>query len=104
MWRLDVPIPITIARCRLTQELLVERVERCSCASGLGLQGERWITVGDQQEGVGTYAVVPADHALDVVKQRAGVAPSEQNREPGEDGCEEHADREDDQHDVVGYR
>jgi hypothetical protein len=34
-----------------------------------GLQAEWRVAVGDQEEGVGRDAVVPADHALDEVEQ-----------------------------------
>jgi hypothetical protein len=39
------------------------------CSVQLGLEAERRVAVGDQQEGVGADTVVPADHALDVVEE-----------------------------------
>jgi hypothetical protein len=40
----------------------------------LGLQSEGRVAVGDQKEGVGSDAVVPADHALDELEEGARIA------------------------------
>jgi hypothetical protein len=53
-------------------------------------------------EGVGAHPVVPADHALDEVEQRARVVAGEEDREPGDDRGDQRADGEEEQHDVVG--
>jgi hypothetical protein len=69
-----------------------------------GVKAEWRVAIGDEQEGVGPDTVVPADHALDEVKQRAWVTAGEENREPGHDGGEERGDRKSDEQDVVGDR
>jgi hypothetical protein len=68
------------------------------------VEAEWRVAIGDEQEGVGPDAVVPADYAFDEVKQRAWVATGGQDREPGHDGGKERGDREEEEHDVVGDR
>src|ERR1035437_1961164 len=52
------------------------------------LQAEGWGPGWDQEERVGRYAAVPADHPLDELEHGRRVAAGEQDREPGEDGGE----------------
>jgi len=53
---------------------------------------------------VGPDPVLPANHALDLVEQRARVTAGEEDREPRADGGQKRADRQEEQHDVVGDR
>src|ERR1700744_4046520 len=69
-----------------------------------GVQAERRVAVGDQQEGIRRDAVVPPEHALDEVKQRPRVTTREEDRKPGDDGGDQRTDREEEEHDVVRDR
>src|SRR5207302_10829154 len=65
---------------------------------------ERWIPIGDQEEGVGNDAVVPADHALDELEKSPGIPAGEQDGEPRDDRHEQRRDLQEEQHDVVRDR
>src|SRR6266516_1653390 len=68
-------------------------------ASRAQLEGR--VAVGDEDQRVADDAVVPPEHALDVVEYRARIAAAEEDRKPRPDDGEERYDVQEEEHDVV---
>src|SRR6476660_3198359 len=67
----------------------------------LGRRAERRVVIGGECEGVADDPVVPAHDADDEVEEVPRVAAGDDGRHPCGDGCEDDADVEDEQDEVV---
>src|ERR1700694_3909361 len=72
--------------------------------ASLGIQGEGWVAVGGEQEGVAGYPHAPASHTDHEVEQLARVAASEEDREPCDHDAHERGYTEEYEHYVVRDR
>jgi hypothetical protein len=74
-----------------------------TCRS-LRREAEGRVLVGGEHERVGADAVAPAQHAGHVVEEPAREPAREEDREPRHDRDDQHADVEEEEHDVVRNR